>query len=240
MAEEEEDDLNCPACQRLYHVPLLLPCSHSLCRSCVLRVAADSQKPPRRRALAPLSCTLDCPRCLFSVELPSPDWASAVEYLPVNPALQDAVDRHVGQAECRDHAAESPESIPLFSLISHSISLTAASPREPHQGSVELSEEDMERFLQGRVSFKLDPHSAHPCVRVSPTGLTVRYLEQGSLELGCSSHGHQVGADAACSSLLPCVLADISMDWGLCYWEVDVCNSRFYRIGRLLLGSIKF
>lgn len=39
------------------------------------------------------------------MELPSPDWGSAVEYLPVNPALQDAVDRHFGQAECRDHGA---------------------------------------------------------------------------------------------------------------------------------------
>ncbi|XP_041125879.1 tripartite motif-containing protein 72-like [Polyodon spathula] len=340
MAEEEEDDLNCPACQRLYHVPLLLPCSHSLCRSCVLRMTADSQKPPRRRALSPLSCTLDCPRCLFSVELPSPDLGSAPEYLPVNPALQDALDRHVRQAECRDHGANwrlffcertqrlvcrtcrprlleedcvvtledawesreegvlrglqgiqdemttlkqelrelegmTLEETPaagvsdaeqrvqlarerLQSLAEYSSRLTTAleeqnlarlllaatqeplefsasqqqadSPRDPVQGSVELSEEDMERFRQG-VSFKLDPHSAHPSLRVSPTGLTVHYLKQGSLELGCSSHGDQTGADAACSSLAPCVLADINVDWGLCYWEVDVCNSRFYRIG---------
>ena len=36
MAEQEIDDTtNCPLCFERYHVPRLLPCSHSLCEACL-------------------------------------------------------------------------------------------------------------------------------------------------------------------------------------------------------------
>ncbi|KAI4902303.1 hypothetical protein NFI96_031164, partial [Prochilodus magdalenae] len=37
MASSLKDDLSCPVCRRLYRSPLLLPCGHSFCRSCLDR-----------------------------------------------------------------------------------------------------------------------------------------------------------------------------------------------------------
>nr|XP_015216996.1 PREDICTED: uncharacterized protein LOC107079189 [Lepisosteus oculatus]XP_015216997.1 PREDICTED: uncharacterized protein LOC107079189 [Lepisosteus oculatus] len=91
--EEESDDWCsclmpcplCPSCGQPFDLPLLLPCSHSLCRGCVFRAghAAVGISPT-----ALWSCALLCPGCHFPVELPSLGWAGAADCLPVNPALQ--------------------------------------------------------------------------------------------------------------------------------------------------------
>ncbi|XP_061669617.1 E3 ubiquitin-protein ligase TRIM35-like [Syngnathoides biaculeatus] len=37
MAGQIEDDLQCPSCMEIFKEPVILPCSHSFCRSCVQR-----------------------------------------------------------------------------------------------------------------------------------------------------------------------------------------------------------
>ncbi|XP_035239770.1 RING finger protein 39-like [Anguilla anguilla] len=92
-----EEPSSCPSCGREFDVPLLLPCSHTLCGSCVEAAAGgssgapssgapSSSTAPGQAAGAPV-CALPCPCCHLPVELPCWDWASATRCLPLNPTL---------------------------------------------------------------------------------------------------------------------------------------------------------
>ncbi|XP_067687854.1 tripartite motif-containing protein 2-like [Haliotis asinina] len=59
----QSDFLHCDVCQHQYHQPVLLPCLHSFCVSCVSHLAADS----RRNANSLLQLT--CPTCKSTVTL---------------------------------------------------------------------------------------------------------------------------------------------------------------------------
>uniref|UniRef100_A0A4W3HVH0 RING-type domain-containing protein n=1 Tax=Callorhinchus milii TaxID=7868 RepID=A0A4W3HVH0_CALMI len=95
--EEEERDvllveeIHCPSCKRVYNIPVFLPCSHSVCKSC-----------PGPSAKSASLCDVRCPVCKLAVELPSTDSTRALDYLRVNVVLQELVDGstdafHVGR-----------------------------------------------------------------------------------------------------------------------------------------------
>ena len=56
MADSTKIDTNCPVCQETftlkYHYPKLLPCNHTVCKSCIKEMGQD----------------FDCPVCRFHIE----------------------------------------------------------------------------------------------------------------------------------------------------------------------------
>lgn len=75
--------LCCPACKQEYDISLILPCSHTMCRSCV---AAGEGARPRHGPRQP-TCSVLCPCCRHPVELPCWTWSSATSCLPKHPTM---------------------------------------------------------------------------------------------------------------------------------------------------------
>ncbi|KAI4881654.1 hypothetical protein NFI96_023697 [Prochilodus magdalenae] len=93
VAREEEDDFSssfCPLCGRGFDLPLLLPCSHTLCVRCITDGAKTSKHRSTARSVSHSSgsvCVVLCPRCSHGVELPCFDWSSATRCLPIDPTV---------------------------------------------------------------------------------------------------------------------------------------------------------
>ncbi|KAM9469543.1 uncharacterized protein Hap1MRO34_013974 [Clarias gariepinus] len=210
--EETEDDITsslCPLCGRVFDMPLLLPCAHTLCGRCLTEKARLDKRRSALRPTPQASCTICavlCPRCCHAVELPCSDWSTATACLPLDPTL--TFDPR-GGALADDENEEGVRN------------KTAQKPG----GDVELSEEEMERSVSGLL-FALDSSSIAPPLQLTNSALTVTFRNPGGQ------------ARDLCASL-PQVCADVEILRGQYYWEVDVCNSALYRIGVSSLASAK-
>lgn len=69
--------------------------------------------------------------------------------------------------------------------------------------------------------FALNSSSITPPLQLTNSALTVSFRDSGA----------QAGGRDLCASL-PQVCADVEVHRGQYYWEVDVCNSPLYRIGK--------
>ncbi|XP_072547528.1 uncharacterized protein [Salminus brasiliensis] len=149
--EEEEDDINsslCPLCGRGFDMPLLLPCSHTLCGRCLTEGARlDKRRPVARgvpNAFRPI-CAVLCPCCCHGVELPCFDWTSATRCLPIDPTV--AVDLECGALKCQGtREQEGDDSEDRIRVKA------TATPDD----SVDLSEEEMESSVLGVSSLAGD------------------------------------------------------------------------------------
>lgn len=95
-----QEDLICLSCQKPYDLPLLLPCSDSLCKTCILQekilVSSRSISEHSQTSKSPgESCSIYCPGCRCKVELPSPSWEAVMTYLPVNWTLKQLLEKSV-------------------------------------------------------------------------------------------------------------------------------------------------
>lgn len=111
-------------------------------------------------------------------------------------------------------------------------------------GAVDLQEEEMEQSVFGEsflpskhssrkqnqtsclifwsvsgLRFVLDPSRVPPSLQLSSSSLTVTYQGEAS-------------AVTPDPGVLPHVCADVVVARGQYYWEVDVCNSSVFRIGK--------
>ncbi|XP_073673882.1 ret finger protein-like 4B isoform X2 [Garra rufa] len=185
----------CPSCGRGFDVPLILPCSHTLCGRCLTEGAGPGQcgGGVRGGASSTSHPVVLCPNCRHSVELPCFDWSSALTCLPFDPTVTfDPEER--GKRE---------------------------EQRWETDGSVDLSEEEMEQSVSGLL-FTLDSSCSDSPLHLSSTALAVTFT--GHM---CSSHDRS--DQDTCP--LPQVCGSVSVSRGQYYWEVDVCNSAIYRIG---------
>ncbi|XP_026870696.2 uncharacterized protein LOC113580388 isoform X2 [Electrophorus electricus] len=100
---QEEDGLSsslCPLCGRDFDMPLLLPCSHTLCGRCLTEGARlDKHRPAVRGVSSHPVCAVLCPRCCHGVELPCFDWSSAIRCLPIDPTVSTGAE--CGAAVCQ-------------------------------------------------------------------------------------------------------------------------------------------
>ncbi|XP_056612060.1 ret finger protein-like 4A [Triplophysa dalaica] len=179
----------CPLCRHGFDVPLMLPCSHTLCGRCLTGGARLDRFKGGVKGVSSASrsiCAVLCPNCRHGVELPCFEWSSAVTCLPFDPTVT-----------C------DPE-VKVETFI---------------DGSVDLSEEEMEQSVSGLV-FTLD--GSDPTLDLSNSSLTLTFTG-GTLSAGDRS------ARESCP--LPQVCGGVSISRGQYYWEVDVCNSTLYRIG---------
>ncbi|XP_062872594.1 chordin [Trichomycterus rosablanca] len=96
-SEEPDEDVEnnkditpmCPLCGRGFDMPLLLPCSHTLCGRCLTQKARlDKCRPACKSSYTfrPI-CAVLCPRCCHAVELPCSDWSYATRCLPLYPTV---------------------------------------------------------------------------------------------------------------------------------------------------------
>ncbi|XP_069069099.1 uncharacterized protein [Pleurodeles waltl] len=93
-----QEDLICPSCQKPYDLPLFLPCSDSLCRTCILQEknlasSKSNSEHSQTRKSPGESCSIYCPGCRCKVELPSPSWEKVMTYLPVNWTLKQLLEK---------------------------------------------------------------------------------------------------------------------------------------------------
>ncbi|KAI8511546.1 hypothetical protein Bbelb_106460 [Branchiostoma belcheri] len=85
------EELTCPVCLELYEQPVLLPCAHSLCKTCAAEVFAEvAKKPPPQPAEQGAAKQVQCPSCRHEFQLPE----LGVEGLRRNTTLQNIVDRY--------------------------------------------------------------------------------------------------------------------------------------------------
>ncbi|KAL3859262.1 hypothetical protein ACJMK2_009489 [Sinanodonta woodiana] len=80
-ASSMEEELTCPVCLELYADPLLLPCSHSICKKCIQDIVDNRTKTGKEG--------LDCPSCRKTCALDQ----EMVSKLPRNLALENVVFR---------------------------------------------------------------------------------------------------------------------------------------------------
>ncbi|KAI1893861.1 hypothetical protein AGOR_G00128020 [Albula goreensis] len=237
-----EEPSSCPSCGRDFDVPLLLPCSHTLCGGCVEAVARSSGG-PEQPTIGPRICALPCPRCRLSVELPCWEWDSATRCLPLNPA----VTRRLGTKEPKGDQGHPEEEAATGMQEDTKASLEAEpclgnecdSAGEvtvcecadwPLGGAVDLQEEEMEQSVSGLV-FSLDPSTAAPPLFLSGSALTVTFKGQGAPPQAPRVAVPPLGPEHVESWPLPQVSATVVITRGQYYWEADVCNSTCYRIG---------
>ncbi|XP_042596022.1 ret finger protein-like 4B [Cyprinus carpio] len=189
----DEETRICPSCARGFDVPLILPCSHTLCGRCLTGGAGpDLCRGGVRGGVSSSHPVVLCPNCRHGVELPCFDWSSALTCLPFDPTVTfDPVKRGTHEEQ-----------------------------RWETDGSVDLSEEEMEQSVSGLI-FTLDSSCSDSSLHLSSSALSVTFT--GHM---ISSHDRR---DQDCP--LPQVCGSVSVSRGQYYWEVDVCNSAIYRIG---------
>ena len=83
-----EEELCCSICFDLYDKPVMLPCSHNFCGSCIQNLIHHRQKRVER-AESPGSviCTINCPTCRRSVSVDT----TRIDLLPTNKTLENIV-----------------------------------------------------------------------------------------------------------------------------------------------------
>ncbi|KAL8608435.1 hypothetical protein ACOMHN_002668 [Nucella lapillus] len=106
-----EEDLTCPVCLELYADPLMLPCSHSVCKKCLADIIKARAKAAKEG--------MECPSCRNQHNLSE----ERVEKLPRNLALENIVFRYqelqsttISKSKSLDLSATPPTSLDLSSL----------------------------------------------------------------------------------------------------------------------------
>ncbi|XP_027900447.1 uncharacterized protein LOC114161393 [Xiphophorus couchianus] len=230
-----EDFSQCPACNKEYDVVLILPCSHMICGRCVAAEEETGSHPVCRHDPRRSVCSVPCPCCRQPVELPCWTWSSAASCLPQHPTPRSEYanwDTGFKDRSARSHH-EQEDSDCKSTLSSKRCSTARSSFVLPEDGAVDLLEEEMERSVYG-LCFSLDPSSVPPPLRLSNTLLTVTYSDSGSSDLRPRIRKPALTPDS--TVLLPHVSADVIIAQGQYYWEVDVCNSSVYRVGKNSVG----
>lgn len=126
-----EDELTCPVCLELYADPLLLPCSHSICKKCLQDIIDNRYKSGKDG--------LDCPSCRKSHAISR----TKVGKLPRNLALENIVFRY--QEIQSESMTRSRKSLDLTLDISSSTSPSqCTSPMSPEIENVVYSEDILE------------------------------------------------------------------------------------------------
>ncbi|KAG7470998.1 hypothetical protein MATL_G00119770 [Megalops atlanticus] len=242
----------CPSCGRDFDVPLLLPCSHTLCRSCIEAVARSSGEgsPGTAPGLAP---ALLCPCCRLSVELPCWEWAGATRCLPLNPALAQRLGTpetgrdpdggrrsDMGSEGDEEEDASRKQGDTKTTLQDERSCVDAGAVPGwatlyeyagwPQGGAVDLLEEEMEQSVSGLL-FTLDPSTAAPSLALSGSALTVTFQGESALPHPAEEAGLSPVQESRESCSFPQVCAAVVITRGQYYWEADVCNSTCYRIG---------
>lgn len=92
------------------------------------------------------------------------------------------------------------------------------------------------RSISG-LSFALDPSSVPPSLHLSNSLLTVTYRGECLPRAGGAA-GTKATSDPGVVTALPEVCADVVIARGQYYWEVDVCNSSVYGIGKSLFWFV--
>lgn len=133
-------------------------------------------------------------------------------------------------------------------------------------GAVDLREEEMEQSIYGKKStwillpkqntndrllfflalfliwfilglcFALDPSSVKSPLHLSNSCLTVTYFDSDLSDPHLPIKIQKPALTPDPMALLPYVSADVIIARGQYYWEVDVCNSSVYRVGKNSIG----
>lgn len=83
------------------------------------------------------------------------------------------------------------------------------------------------------LCFALDPSTVPPSLHLSNSSLTVTYQEESPPGPPPDNRvSRTLTSDPGVTPALPQVCADVVIVRGQYYWEVDVCNSSVYRIGK--------
>ncbi|XP_053402699.1 probable E3 ubiquitin-protein ligase MID2 [Mercenaria mercenaria] len=126
-----EEELTCPVCLELYADPLLLPCSHSICKKCLQDIVDNRYKSGKDG--------LDCPSCRKS----HPVSRTKVGKLPRNLALENIVFRY--QEIQSQNMTRSRKSLDLtLDFPSPSSPSQCASPLSPEVENIVFSEDVLE------------------------------------------------------------------------------------------------
>lgn len=87
------------------------------------------------------------------------------------------------------------------------------------------------------LCFALDPSSVPPSLQLSNTSLTVTYRGPPTPPPDNKDRRSTMTSEPGVPGSCWQVCADVVIARGQYYWEVDVCNSSTYRIGRSSLPS---
>ncbi|XP_076449298.1 E3 ubiquitin-protein ligase TRIM9-like [Babylonia areolata] len=106
-----EEDLTCPVCLELYADPLMLPCSHSVCKKCLADILISRTKASKEG--------LECPSCRNQHSMSE----DRVDKLPRNLALENIVFRFqelqsstISKSKSLDLSATPPTSLDLSNI----------------------------------------------------------------------------------------------------------------------------
>ncbi|KAK7505371.1 hypothetical protein BaRGS_00003533 [Batillaria attramentaria] len=100
-----EEDLTCPVCLELYADPLMLPCSHSVCKKCLADIHSSRTRAGKEG--------LECPSCRRHHGLSD----DKVDHLPRNLALENIVFRF---QELQSTSLSKSKSFDLTAISPHS------------------------------------------------------------------------------------------------------------------------
>lgn len=103
-----EEDLTCPVCLELFADPLMLPCSHSVCKKCLADICKSRDKAGKGG--------LECPSCRNQHNI----FADRIDKLPRNLALENIVFRFqelqsttISKSKSLDLSSTSPANLSL-------------------------------------------------------------------------------------------------------------------------------
>ncbi|GFS12962.1 E3 ubiquitin-protein ligase TRIM9 [Elysia marginata] len=112
--EKMEEDLTCPVCLELYADPLMMPCSHSVCKACLHDIMKSREKSGKQ--------DLECPACRETHCLSM----DKLKLLPKNLALENIVFRYQEIRSLSLSRAAQLASPPPISLLQPGLSNTSA------------------------------------------------------------------------------------------------------------------
>ncbi|KAL4234701.1 medial ring protein Mid2 [Mactra antiquata] len=166
-----EDELTCPVCLELYADPLLLPCSHSICKKCLQDILDNRSKSGKEG--------LTCPSC----RKPHPVSRSKVGKLPRNLALENIVFRY--QEIQSQNITKKSNSLDLsldFSSASNTSQCT--SPLSPEPNSDVFNMDDISELCglcDENSRKKVSWHCEQCCVTYCETCLENFHPKRGPL-----------------------------------------------------------
>ncbi|XP_043086375.1 cardiomyopathy-associated protein 5-like [Puntigrus tetrazona] len=185
----DEDPRICPSCAHGFDLPLILPCSHTLCGRCLTGGAG----PGRRGGGASSHPVVLCPNCRHGVELPCFDWSSALTCLPFDPTVTfDPAERGKredrrwetdGSVDLSEEEMESSVSGLLFSLDSSC-----------SDSSLHLSSSALTVAVTGHVSSSRD---GGPLPQVSGSVSVSRGQYYWEVDV-CNSAIYRIGVISSC------------------------------------------
>ncbi len=84
-----ENELTCCVCLELFKHPLMLPCTHNLCRHCIQGLTNND-----------VLSSFNCPKCRFEVSF---DQNKGTDSLPRNLALDNLANLYKKQSRMKDY-----------------------------------------------------------------------------------------------------------------------------------------